>query len=87
MNNWFSWFASTPSNVSSYIFVLLAIVIVVWIACAYLAGLLLPFILFRFYRALGHFNRAHERGERYDWLNSTSQRKEPKFTAEGGRND
>ena len=55
----------------------------VWSICAFAAVILLPFVLFRFFRALALFNRAHER----EWLFASSQRHEPKFQTEGERTE
>ncbi len=45
---------------SPLLFAVLATLVWLWLACIIVAGLLLPFVLIRFYRALGHFNRVHE---------------------------
>lgn len=60
--------------------IIVSVLSIVWTICAYVAVLLLPFILFRFYRALGLYNRTHSVAPP---SNMSAERKEPVFMAEG----
>ena len=81
MNHWDSlltWSNPFPSALGA----LASLLVVIWFICLFVAVVLSPFILIRLYRALGHFNSAHERD---DWLTAPMYGKEPTLKRE--RND
>jgi len=72
-NNFNDWgsLLNGPFGVYGVVVLVLAFV---WLTCAFSAVFLLPFVMIRFHRALGNFNRAYESGA---LPNAATQRVEP----------
>lgn len=77
MNQLLSLLSST--GLSSDVAMILTVVGLIWLLCAFVAVFLLPFVLFRAYRALGRFNAAQKKGGRSVAASSYGGRTPPRF--------